>query len=182
MLEDRKRAFQLASLFLQYPCETWYEFDAINVEVSLFENIELRRSFQNFVDYLKTKQLSEVCSEYVQTFDFNDKTTLYISYSYLGEQLERGEALVQLKELYRNGDLEMTSRELPDFLPIVLEYASIVNEEKANQIFKIYKKSIANLELELESANSPYRNIVSACTTVINGFSDDEAVGGEGSC
>lgn len=182
MLDDKKRAFQLASVFLQYPSETWYEFDAINAEISQFENIELRRSFQRFVDYLKTKQLIEVCSEYVQTFDFNDKTTLYISYSYLGEQLERGEALVQLKELYRNGDLEMTSRELPDFLPIVLEYASLVNEEKANQIFKIYKKSIENLELELESANSPYRNIVSACKTVINDYPGDEAVGGGESC
>lgn len=182
MLDDKKRVFQLASVFLQYPDETWYEFDVINVEISQFENIELRRYFQRFVDYLKTKQLSDVCSEYVQTFDFNDKTTLYLSYCYLGEQLERGQALVQLKELYRNGDLEMASRELPDFFPIVLEYASLVNDEKAKQIFKIYKKSISKLELELEVSNSPYRNIVSACTTIINAYPVDEAVGGGESC
>lgn len=182
MLDDRQRTFKLASYFLQYPDETWYQFTAIKDEISQFENIELRRFFQAFVDYLRTKQFNDVCSEYVQTFDFNDKTTLYLSYSYLGEQLERGQALVELKELYRDSDLEMKSRELPDFFPIILEYASLVNEEKAKQIFTIYKRSIGNLELELEAANSPYRNIVSACTTIISDYIIDEAVGGAQSC
>ena len=41
-----------------------------------------------------------------------------------GESRDRGEAMVELKRLYEHAGFELSTRELPDYLPVVLEYLS----------------------------------------------------------
>ncbi len=61
---------------------------------------------------------------YVELFDRGRATSLYLFEHVHGEARERGGAMVELKAVYAAAGFELSSRELPDYLPVVLEYLS----------------------------------------------------------
>ncbi len=64
-------------------------------------------------------------THYVEVFDLSRKHTLYLSYWTDGDTRRRGEVLAAFKQRYRrSGFLVDTPGELPDYLPLVLEYAA----------------------------------------------------------
>lgn len=67
----------------------------------------------------------ELERRYVETFDFDPRASLYLTYHLYGDQRRRGEALVALKRRYAEAGLELTPGELPDFLPAMLEFAAL---------------------------------------------------------
>lgn len=61
---------------------------------------------------------------YVELFDRGRATSLHLFEHLHGEARDRGEAMVELKLLYERGGFTLTANELPDYLPVVLEYLS----------------------------------------------------------
>jgi nitrate reductase molybdenum cofactor assembly chaperone NarJ/NarW len=61
---------------------------------------------------------------YVELFDRGRATSLHLFEHVHGEARDRGEAMVELKSLYERGGFALTANELPDYLPVVLEYLS----------------------------------------------------------
>ena len=181
MLVDHKRALRLASYFLQYPNEDWFAEEACERDIELLQNKQLRKCFEQFFHYVKTADLLTVCNDYVTTFDFSEQTSLYLSYSFLGEQKERGDALLKLKQFYEESGLELVSNELPDFLPIVLEYVAYIgtNNKNVDQLWKLYHKSFLQLHEELKKKNSPYKFLIESCLLVMKATNvDEQSVGG----
>ena len=62
---------------------------------------------------------------YVQTFDFEEKGSLYVTAHELGDSRDRGQALIALTELYRQAGYEVPDDQIADFLPILLEWAAV---------------------------------------------------------
>nr|WP_269667715.1 nitrate reductase molybdenum cofactor assembly chaperone [Staphylococcus gallinarum] len=71
--------------------------------------------------------LIEVQQLYSDTFDFNKKAPLYMTYNKFDTQKERGQLLAKLKVLYEMFGLKMVDQELSDFLPLMLEFLSVAN-------------------------------------------------------
>src|SRR5699024_10372489 len=67
----------------------------------------------------------EVQQLYSDTFDFNKKASLYMTYNKFDTQKERGQLLAKLKVLYEMFGLKMADNELSDFLPLMLEFLYI---------------------------------------------------------
>jgi nitrate reductase delta subunit len=61
---------------------------------------------------------------YVELFDRGRSTSLHLFEHVHGEARDRGAAMVELKQLYAAAGFELATRELPDYLPVVLEYLS----------------------------------------------------------
>ena len=61
---------------------------------------------------------------YVELFDRGRATSLHLFEHVHGESRDRGQAMVDLMQVYADAGYELTARELPDFLPVVLEYLS----------------------------------------------------------
>jgi len=59
---------------------------------------------------------------YVATFDMQEATSLYLTAHELGDSPERGGALLRLHALLRLAALEPMDGELPDFVPLLLEF------------------------------------------------------------
>jgi nitrate reductase delta subunit len=114
-------AFRVLSVLLQYPDER------------LLEGVdELRAAARDervavFVDELGRVPLRELQDEYVQTFDFDRRASLYLTYHTHGDRRQRGLELVRLKRRFAEAGLELSDRELPDYLPALLEFASLVD-------------------------------------------------------
>ncbi|HET7413141.1 MAG TPA: nitrate reductase molybdenum cofactor assembly chaperone, partial [Pararhizobium sp.] len=84
-----------------------------------------RDAVLGLVDRIAAKDLLEAQSDYVALFDGAPSLSLYLFGHVHGDSRERGQAMVDLMEDYRRMGLELASDELPDFLPVFLEYASL---------------------------------------------------------
>ena len=69
--------------------------------------------------------LRELQAAYVRTFDFDRRASLHLTYHSHGDRRQRGLELVRLKRRYADAGLPLTGSELPDYLPVLLEFAAI---------------------------------------------------------
>ena len=61
---------------------------------------------------------------YVELFDRGRRTSLHVFEHVHGESRDRGAAMVELNQIYANAGYRLAAKELPDYLPVVLEYLS----------------------------------------------------------
>lgn len=88
------------------------------------------------LDALTTEDLYDLQERYVALFDRSRALSLYLFEHVHGESRDRGQAMVDLLELYRSRGLEPDARELPDFLPLFLEFLSILPAEEARELLE----------------------------------------------
>lgn len=124
-----------------------------------------------FMKDLSARDLTEAQAEYVQTFDLNARHALHLTHHLFGEDKNRGPALIDLTEFYKEFGLELVSHatndetgeitnELPDFLPVVLEFAAQLEPEEARMFLSQWSKVLNQLASNLEEAGSPYAPLV----------------------
>jgi nitrate reductase delta subunit len=78
-----------------------------------------------FLRSLKGVALEELQAEYVETFDFDRRAALHLTYHVHGDKRQRGLELVRLKRRIAAAGFELDPRELPDYLPALLELAAV---------------------------------------------------------
>ncbi|MDA8352439.1 MAG: nitrate reductase molybdenum cofactor assembly chaperone [Firmicutes bacterium] len=172
-MDEHQTIFKLASIFLQYPDREWVENEALREEVASLKHRGVRECYLRFLDQV---ELDTLCESYVQTFDFSDKTTLYLTYPLFGDQRERGEAFLKLKKEFREAGFPLLSDELPDYLPLVLEFAAIADSPYSRKVLMIHKKGIDQLLEGLEEIDSPYQWVVRGCLRAIDSFLEENQV------
>lgn len=169
-MKEYQKMFRLASILLHYPERNWLDDPDLPLVIQSLDNRIAREQYLRFYEYLKQTPFEELCETYVHTFDLSDKATLYLTYNIFGENQERGPAFVKLREEFAEAGYPLLNDELPDFLPVVLEFASIAKEEDVQKVLLIHKRAIDRLLAELESANNPYAWIMQGCVHAIDVF------------
>ncbi|MFI4927716.1 MAG: nitrate reductase molybdenum cofactor assembly chaperone [Burkholderiales bacterium] len=81
-----------------------------------------RAALRELVDGLRAKPLIELQEAYVEAFDRGRASSLYLFEHVHGESRERGQAMVDLLAMYEAKGLFLSAGELPDFLPVFLEF------------------------------------------------------------
>jgi nitrate reductase molybdenum cofactor assembly chaperone NarJ/NarW len=121
-----------------------------------------------FLEHLSATPLLELVDSYVRLFDLDRKQTLYLSYWTDGDTRRRGETLAAFKQRYRaSGFLVDTGGELPDHLPMVLEYAALADPVDGASLLQEYRASLELIRLALEEQQSPYAWVLEAvCRTL----------------
>lgn len=109
-----------------------------------------------FLAYVGSIELTELQAEYVQTFDLTPEHSLHLTHHIFGEEKSRGPALIDLTELYRGHGLAIDGNELPDYLPLILEFAHSVSEDEATRFLADTGKVLRVLAGNLEKAGSPW--------------------------
>lgn len=123
-----------------------------------------------FMSHLESTAPDVLERSYVQTFDLSRKHALYLSYWTDGDTRRRGEVLAAFKQAYRDsGFVVDTGGELPDFLPMVLEYAAIADPVGGVKLMQDYRASIELLRLALEEDKSPYAMLLQALSATLPG-------------
>ena len=106
--------------------------------------------------------LYELQERYVELFDRSRHLSLHLFEHVYGESRDRGRMMVELAERYRACGLEIAVRELPDFLPLYLEYLSQLPIERARRELGEPIAVIASLARRLEKRGSPYAPVLAA--------------------
>ena len=167
-MNQNHRAFRLISLLLQYPSlEIKEQIDEFIEEANKLNDLSIQMAVLKYLVYVSTTSYEQICYNYVSTFDFSERTTLYLTYSVFKDNRERGPALVKLRQEFLQVGAELESDELPDYLPLILEFASITELQKSKKILALHLRSIERLALELEALNSPYSHLVNASIMLI---------------
>lgn len=89
---------------------------------------------RDLLSALAAEDLYDLQACYVDLFDRGRATSLYLFEHVHGESRDRGQAMADLIDLYRRNGLETTAEELPDFLPLFLEFLSTRPEAEARSL------------------------------------------------
>jgi nitrate reductase delta subunit len=113
-----------------------------------------------FLAFVGSIDLTELQAEYVQTFDLTPEHSLHLTHHIFGEDKNRGPALIDLTELYRGHGLAIEGNELPDYLPLILEFAHSVSEDEGTRFLADTGKVLRVLAGNLEKAGSPWLSLL----------------------
>lgn len=164
---QRSAAHIVASHLLDYPTAE-QEQRAPQLEKLMADLPEpVKAAFQRFLDAQAGKSSVQRQREYVTTFDLKRKCCLYLSYYAAGDTRRRGMALVTFQEAYRAAGWEFDAAELPDFLPVVLEFSALSDSPIAQDLLAAHREGIEVLRAALREYESPYAFLVEAvCLTL----------------
>ncbi|MGL4432768.1 MAG: nitrate reductase molybdenum cofactor assembly chaperone [Plesiomonas shigelloides] len=149
----------IISRLLDYPDEElWQARDEI--ELALVQCTELtaqdRSDLLQFLDAFYAVDLAENQSRYVAQFDHSRRSALYLCEHQLSESKQRGQAMVNILHQYRRFALTPVQHELPDYLPMILEFAylrSVDDPPAAYQILLQISVVLRTLQQRLQDSH-----------------------------
>ena len=133
-----------------------------------------RAALQALIQRLARTELMEWQEQYVATFDRGRALSLHLFEHIHGESRDRGQAMVNLLEVYRKHGFELDARELPDYLPLFLEYLAQRPTEEALELLAEIAHVITLLGARLAKRNNDYHVLFDALTALV-GEPDDSA-------
>ncbi len=146
--------FRVLSACLSYPEP---ETQAVLAEaVAEIGDESVRRRLSGFVRELAAEPLLVRQERYTETFDLSPSCCLNLTAHGVSPGEERGLALCGLLALYRRCGWEPAGGELPDFLPLLLEFLSLVPEAAADREIASLGGAVAELQAALCQRGSPY--------------------------
>lgn len=177
-IETAQQVFRLAAYCLQYPDEQWMsslaEIREAAQEMEIVgEASSYREHFLRFLQAVEQADGSDWQEQYVRTFDFGKHTNLYLTYVGHGEERERGPALLEIKKRYEHAGFLMVDGELPDYLPLMLEFASVAPWDTALELLQAHGDTIAGIHNELAKINSPYGLMMEAVLDAVRDVAGD---------
>lgn len=111
---------------------------------------------------LRTLDLYALQERYVDLFDRTRKLSLHLFEHVHGESRDRGQAMVDLAGLYDAGGLMLAANELPDYLPLFLEYVATRPRAEARGLLADTDHILATLEERLTKRGTPYAAVFAA--------------------
>ncbi len=161
MSTDRISPYKLASVLLQYPTpELLAGLGHLDDAAAGTSPRATREAFEQFLGWLRATPPAEVAQHYVATFDLRRRCALYLTYYRYGDTRKRGLAMLAFKASYRSAGFEPADGELPDYLPMVLDFAALAPRGEA--LLRSHRADLELLRRALREAGTPYADLVEA--------------------
>lgn len=173
------RTLKALSLVLSYPTR---ELQAAMPEIGgvLASDTRLtaaaRRALRPLVEELIGRDIYELEEQYVMLFDRSRTLSLNLFEHVHGESRDRGGAMVSLLETYREGGYDPVTSELPDHLPVLLEFLSTRPFAEARDTMADAAHIFEALNARLVRRESPYGAVFAALLQLSGARVDREAV------
>ena len=173
LTREQRTLFKLVAIFLQYPNEDIkLELESMDQVVAELDHRAAQRQCLAFLSYCKQTPLLRLQEDYSRSFDLNPSMTLNLSYHKWGDGRQRGRALAKLQQGYLQAGYEPLAGELPDYLPLILEFLSVCPEAVCLDIAREYKTEVAALAGKLKQDNSPYGALLEIIEELFEGVND----------
>lgn len=115
---------------------------------------------------LANDDLYDLQERYVDLFDRTRTLSLHVFEHIHGESRDRGQAMVDLQNHYAEHGLEIGAAELPDFLPLFIEFLSTLPPSEASDLLGEPINIITALGERLAKRNSPYQGVFQALVSL----------------
>lgn len=137
---------------------------------------QTRAALQSLTDRLEGCDLYDLQESYVILFDRSRTLSLNLFEHVHGESRDRGGAMVSLIETYREGGFEPATSELPDHLPVLLEFLASRPSSEAQETLADAAHILDALRARLVRRESGYAAVFAALSQLADTQADAEAV------
>lgn len=161
--------YKILSLLLSYPSEELKEFLPEAVKELIAEGLlgeEQMTGVLEFAEHRSRQDLMDWQAEYVQLFDTGKAASLYLFEHLKGESKDRGQAMVDLMEHYRSRGMQLSASELPDYLPVFLEFLSSLSREEAAETLSGAVNVVSLIHSRLAAKNNIYQYLPGAVVSL----------------
>lgn len=159
------KSYKAFALLLSYPEADWVAaLDEVEqvLEREAAANGDAAAHLEPLLATLRREGLIALQENYVATFDRNPSHSLHLFEHVHGESRERGAAMVNLLQEYESHGLRIGAAELPDYVPLFLEYLSLLPEAAARELLGEAVHVLAHIGAKLAANGSPYAGVFTA--------------------
>ena len=174
-----KLTLKALSALLTYPTVELKQSAGAISEAIDTENVvpaRIRDGLYRLLMELATGDLYDLQERYVLLFDRTRSLSLHLFEHVHGESRDRGQAMIDLRALYEKGGLAISAAELPDFVPLFLEFLSTRPAAEAHQLLGEPAHILAALAERLRKRHSPYEAVFRALIALAAAKPKEEAV------
>lgn len=159
-------SWKLLSVLLQYPDDALLD-STTELEVAAASLPAVQRApVERFLAYLRTTPPAVLRRTYVETFDFDRRSAMHLTWHSHGDRRQRGLELVRLKRRYAEAGLQLADGELPDYLPVLLEFAG-QRPDEAIELLVGLRASLELVRTALHGQESLYAGLLDAVCVVL---------------
>lgn len=172
-------ALKIIALVLSYPGAELQNassdlVSAVNVDT--MTTASQKRQLTQLIDDIAQRDLYEAQERYVHLFDRSRTLSLHLFEHVHGESRDRGQAMVDLVAMYEQNGLAIDAKELPDYLPLFLEFLSILPEHAARELLGETVHILSAIGERLKKRESIYANAFSVLGALAQEQANPEVV------
>lgn len=158
-MDEKKAILVILSRLLDYPSAEDQSF-ILNFMDEFIVTDDIRKEVIRRIQPLFGMSLNDLQQLYVNSFDYNEKSNLYLTAHELGDSRKRGFALIQLQKLILESGYEFASKQLADYIPMLLELlAATPDDEKLCNLSKRMSVAIQRILNNLSDSNPYYKAV-----------------------
>jgi nitrate reductase delta subunit len=164
-MKDHRHLFSALGMLLDYPDEAMVEaLPEIRALLQDYRGLpaRTRAALLDCAGQLAGRPLLELQERYVEVFDRGRATSLYLFEHVHGESRERGQAMIDLLAMYEAKGLFLGAGELPDYLPVFLEFLAQSTPEEALGLLGEVAHINRQIAGKLAERGTPYWAVVGA--------------------
>jgi nitrate reductase delta subunit len=167
---ERVHVLKAVSLLLQYPSPA-VRAAANEIDPGALAGASRRQAARvgRFLEWFRGRSGPELERTYVESFDFAKRQSLHLTFHTDGDRRQRGMSLLALKRRYADAGLEVTDAELPDYLPLMLEFAALAGPPGMEALAD-HRIAIELVRASLADAGSEYADLLDAVADELPGL------------
>ncbi|MFD4479988.1 nitrate reductase molybdenum cofactor assembly chaperone [Streptomyces sp. NPDC058471] len=155
-----------AARLLVYPDERMYQQLPLVRELSEALDGGPDGHLAAFLAYVDGERPLDLAAHHTTVFDTRNRRCPYLTWWTDGDTRNRGLSLVRVKQVYREHGLAFGSEELPDYLPVMLEFAAL-EPAAGTELLQEHRAGLELLRLALTEHGTPYAHLLQAvCATL----------------
>src|SRR6201997_2157225 len=160
---DRRLLWRIAALLLDYPsAQTLAMTDQVAAAASELPDAVRSPILDFLLREFTGADPMRLAARYVEMFDMRRRASLHLTYYAYGDTRKRGMALLRFKHAYRQAGMQLGDDELPDYLPLILEFAATVDPVQGERLLAEHVPVLELLRLSLQDSSSGYARILGA--------------------
>lgn len=163
------KTFKVLSALLSYPTAELQQAASEMKIVLAAEKLlpaAVLRGVLTLLDEIESRDLYDLQERYVLLFDRTRSLSLHLFEHVHGESRDRGQAMIDLQNLYAEKGLEIGTSELPDFVPLFLEFLSTQPRAEAYDLLGQPVHILAALAERLRKRDSSYESVFRALVSL----------------
>ena len=135
-----------------------------------------RRRLEPLLARFERDELLDLQATYSELFDRSRSLSLHLFEHVHGDSRERGQAMIDLARQYMDSGFLLEAKELPDFIPVFLEYASCLPMQEAREMLGQPAHVFAALAERLDKRGSDYAGIFHSLVALADTKPDAAAI------
>lgn len=157
--------YRILSALLSYPQDDLLQA-LPDIRQALASEPQAQAGLAPLLDHLENTELIALQEDYVAVFDRTPAHSLHLFEHVHGESRDRGPAMVDLLQTYQAQGFEPLETELPDYVPLFLEFLSILPADTALELLNDAIHVLAAIGSRLSGSDSPYSGIFAVLCSI----------------